>query len=97
MKLKNIDVEKAARAIEADAGHALPGLRQSLQQAKRGEFASIHTPSTIAAHKRGRPVGSAKPDAKVSTTLRLPPDILARWKATGPGWQTRMVQRLSAP
>jgi len=41
--------------------------------------------------------GPGKRPAKTSTTLRIPPDVLARWKATGPGWQTRMVQRLSAP
>jgi uncharacterized protein (DUF4415 family) len=28
-------------------------------------------------------------------TLRLPADVIARWKATGPGWQTRMAERLS--
>ncbi|QJX03237.1 hypothetical protein HML84_02245 [Alcanivorax sp. IO_7] len=27
--------------------------------------------------------------------MRLPADVLERWKATGPGWQTRMAQRLS--
>lgn len=31
---------------------------------------------------RGRP---KSPDAKVSISLRIPPDILARWKASGPG------------
>ena len=33
----------------------------------------------------------------IQIALRIPPDVLARWKAGGPGWQTRMVQRLSAP
>jgi uncharacterized DUF497 family protein len=27
-------------------------------------------------------------------SIRLPPDTLARWKATGPGWQTRMADAL---
>ena len=90
MKLKNIDVEKLARAVEADAGEALPGLRESLGQAKRGEFAAIHTPETIAARKRGRPVGSTKADAKQPVKLRLDPDVLCVLRATGPGWQTRV-------
>jgi uncharacterized protein (DUF4415 family) len=32
-------------------------------------------------------------------SLRLPPDVIARWKASGPGWQTRMAEALekSAP
>ncbi|WP_257720627.1 BrnA antitoxin family protein [Thioalkalivibrio nitratireducens] len=29
-----------------------------------------------------------------SRAIRLPADVLARWKATGPGWQTRMARRL---
>jgi uncharacterized protein (DUF4415 family) len=41
---------------------------------------------------RGRPK-SAAPSQSIS--LRLPPDVLARWKAKGPGWQTRMVKVLS--
>ena len=40
---------------------------------------------------RGRPKSS---DAKIAISLRLPPDTLARWKATGPGWQTRMADVL---
>ena len=40
---------------------------------------------------RGRPKSGK---AKTSISLRLPPDTLARWKATGPGWQTRMAEAL---
>jgi uncharacterized protein (DUF4415 family) len=40
---------------------------------------------------RGRP---KSPESKVAISLRLSPDTLARWKATGPGWQTRMVNVL---
>ena len=39
--------------------------------------------------------GPNKRPAKVSTTLRLPAETLARWKATGPGWQTRMAEVLA--
>jgi uncharacterized protein (DUF4415 family) len=42
--------------------------------------------------KGGRPV-SANPRKQI--TIRLPADVLARWKSTGPGWQTRMAERLS--
>jgi uncharacterized protein (DUF4415 family) len=37
--------------------------------------------------RRGRPVGSG---TKVSTTIRFDADVLAAFKATGDGWQTRM-------
>jgi uncharacterized protein (DUF4415 family) len=43
-----------------------------------------------------RPRGRPKSDApRTSISLRLPPDVLARWKATGPGWQSRMVKVLA--
>ena len=41
--------------------------------------------------KAGRPK-SSNPRQMIS--LRLPPEVIARWKATGPGWQTRMAKRL---
>ncbi len=36
MGIKKIDVEKVASAIEADAGEALPDLRQALTEAQTG-------------------------------------------------------------
>ena len=42
--------------------------------------------------KGGRP-RSVNPRQLIS--LRLPPEVVARWKATGPGWQTRMAERLA--
>jgi uncharacterized protein (DUF4415 family) len=42
--------------------------------------------------KGGRP-RSLNPRKLIS--IRLPADVIARWKATGPGWQTRMAERLS--
>ena len=43
-------------------------------------------------NKGGRPL-SANPRKLIS--LRLPADVIEQWKATGPGWQTRMAARLS--
>jgi uncharacterized protein (DUF4415 family) len=42
--------------------------------------------------KGGRP-RAANPRKLIS--IRLPADVIQRWKATGPGWQTRMAERLS--
>jgi uncharacterized protein (DUF4415 family) len=42
--------------------------------------------------KGGRPP-SASPRQLIS--LRLPAEVVARWRATGPGWQTRMAERLA--
>jgi uncharacterized protein (DUF4415 family) len=41
--------------------------------------------------RRGRP-RLEKPKRLLS--LRLPPDVIANWKASGPGWQTRMAELL---
>lgn len=71
-------------------------LLESIRQAQHGEYAAVHTPETIAARKRGRPVGSTKPDAKVPVKLRLDPDLLAALRATGTGWQTRVNDTLRA-
>jgi uncharacterized protein (DUF4415 family) len=40
-----------------------------------------------AAVQRGRPKAAAP---KVSTTLRLDPDVLHHFRAGGPGWQSRI-------
>ncbi len=42
-------------------------------------------------HKGGRPLS---PNPRKLISLRLPTDVIERWKATGPGWQTRMADRL---
>ncbi len=44
-------------------------------------------------NKGGRP-RSVSPRQLIS--LRLPAEVVARWRATGPGWQTRMAEKLSA-
>jgi uncharacterized protein (DUF4415 family) len=41
--------------------------------------------------RRGRP---PVPVRKVSTTLRLSPEVLEHFRAGGPGWQTRIDQAL---
>jgi uncharacterized protein (DUF4415 family) len=43
--------------------------------------------------RRGRP-RLANPRQLLS--LRLPPEVIASWKATGPGWQTRMAKVLES-
>ena len=43
-------------------------------------------------NKGGRPRSN---NPKQLITIRLPEDVIQRWRATGPGWQTRMAQKLS--
>ena len=47
--------------------------------------------SRAVVNKGGRP---RSPNPRKLITLRLPPDVIQRWRATGPGWQTRMAERL---
>jgi uncharacterized protein (DUF4415 family) len=68
-----------AHVIKADEYHELPELTEEMLN--RGKI-----------KKGGRPV-STNPRKLIS--LRLPADVIAKWKATGPGWQTRMAERLS--
>ena len=41
--------------------------------------------------RRGRPKADV---TKVSTTLRLDPDVIAAFRAGGPGWQSRINDAL---
>ncbi len=43
-------------------------------------------------NKGGRP-RSINPRKLIS--IRLPEDVIERWRATGPGWQTRMADQLA--
>jgi uncharacterized protein (DUF4415 family) len=43
-------------------------------------------------NKGGRPLS---PNPRKLISLSLPADVIERWKATGPGWQTRMAERPS--
>jgi uncharacterized protein (DUF4415 family) len=41
--------------------------------------------------RRGRP---KLQNPRQLLSLRLPPEVIASWKASGPGWQTRMAEVL---
>ncbi|MFZ4538413.1 BrnA antitoxin family protein [Propionivibrio sp.] len=70
------------------------GLLESIGQMKRGEFAEVHTPESITA-RLARPVASVQKSTKRPTTLRLDEAALARWRASGKGWQTRAAELLA--
>jgi len=64
---------------------------------RSGEYRELPelTPEMLArakVKKGGRPVSD---NPRKLITIRLPADVLERWKASGPGWQTRMADRLS--
>lgn len=73
----------AAHAIQPDEYEELPELTDDMLA--RGQV-----------NKGGRPP-AAHPKRLIS--IRLTDDVIQRWRATGPGWQTRMAETLakSAP
>lgn len=57
------------------------------------EGASMRQGGVLLGHTPRRR-GAGKRPAREAVQLRLMPDTLARWRATGPGWQTRMAEAL---
>jgi uncharacterized protein (DUF4415 family) len=55
---------------------------------------AVLPPEVLAAFKRprGRPIKAAP---KVRVAVRLDPDVVAHFRATGPGWQTRINAALA--
>jgi uncharacterized protein (DUF4415 family) len=52
--------------------------------------ADLHEGSRLV--RRGRP---KLENPRQLLSLRLPPEVIASWKASGPGWQTRMAEVLA--
>jgi uncharacterized protein (DUF4415 family) len=77
-----------------DAGSAalLASIERGLQQASAGE-GRVTTGEEIARRTSGRPPLAVH---KEPVTLRMTPDALARWRASGKGWQTRAAAMLAA-
>ena len=87
----NANKHLSRRALKSDLA------RVDAHAIKAGEYEELRelTAEMFArakVNKGGRPL-SANPRKLIS--LRLPADVIEKWKATGPGWQTRMAARLS--
>jgi hypothetical protein len=89
---------------EADHAPAPPSTRHCCVRPARpgGSGSSCGRPIRLPRRNRGFSTASAPPcaldtiaGAPRKPTSRLPADVIERWRATGPGWQTRMAQRLS--
>lgn len=87
----NVKKPKSARTLKSDLD------RVDRHKIKAGEYADLPELTdemlmrgTI--KRAGRPVAL---DPRRQITIRLPESVLAAWKASGPGWQTRMAKLLS--
>lgn len=88
MPVKN---RRSRRSLKSDLARVD---RHTIRKKEYRELPDL-TPEMLArgsVNKGGRPI-SANPRQLI--TIRLPADVIARWRATGPGWQTRMAERLS--
>jgi uncharacterized protein (DUF4415 family) len=54
-------------------------------------FSGLHP--SLQTTLRGRPKAAS---VKERLTIRIEPEVLARWRASGPGWQTRAAALLAA-
>jgi len=97
MDIKHIDVEQVAKAIEADAGGVLPGLRESLAQAKRSEFARVTTPEQILVRQARKKSGLTQP--MFAERIATPVATLRDWEQgrfTPPGGVLCLLRLISS-
>jgi len=59
---------------------------------KRAKPASALPPGILAAFPQTR--GAQKAPKKVPVSIRLSPEVIAHYKASGPGWQSRIDEDL---
>ncbi|KMO11236.1 BrnA antitoxin family protein [Methylobacterium platani] len=65
---------------------------EELARARPGTGSMPAEMATAFTSRAGRPKADAK---RVPISLRIDPDVLETFKATGPGWQTRMHDALA--
>ena len=87
----NVKKRASRRSLKSDLA------RVDAHKIKAKEYAELpeltdEMLSRARVNKGGRPLS---PNPRKLVSLRLPIDVIERWKATGPGWQTRMAERLS--
>lgn len=78
--------EKIAKAIEKDAGQAIPGLREALGEMERGEYARI-TPTDQTLVRMARK-GTGLSQSRFAKMINTPVRTLQEWeqgRATPPG------------
>ena len=87
----NANKRASRRSLKSDLARVDAHMVQSEEYAELPELTEeMLTRAKVS--KGGRPVS---PNPRKLISLRLPADVIERWKATGAGWQTRMAERLS--
>jgi hypothetical protein len=83
--------KRSTRAVWHDPDDAPELTNDFLDRAEISIGGVVIRPANGTLTKPGRP---KKADAKKSIHLRLSPDVLAHFRKTGPGWQTRIDETL---
>lgn len=89
-KMTEADVLKAGKRVDRKADYVWDGESEEDRPATEREAIGAVSANR---RKRGRPAGSG---AKEQIALRVDKDVLAQFRAGGPGWQTRMNEALKA-
>ena len=74
----NIDIDKVVKAVETDAGQAVPGLRESLIEMKSGQFAEVHKPEQILVRAARNKLGLSQP--KFAELIDTPVATVRDWE-----------------
>ena len=90
MTRKHLTEDQIQRRIASDPD-APEATDEQLAQAKPFDKAFPALADAMRKNVAGRPKSE---NPKVAVSLRLDPEIVARFKASGPGWQTRMNDAL---
>ena len=91
MSQKHLTEEQIQKMIASDPD-APEATDAQLDQAKPFDEAFPALADTMRRNMAGRP--QSKTPKKVAVSLRLDPEVIDRFKASGPGWQTRMNNAL---
>jgi putative transcriptional regulator len=76
--LKNIDVEATALALEADAGQALPDIRQALAEVKADVRGRVTTPEQILMRQARKAMGLSQDE--FARRIATPVATLRDWE-----------------
>jgi uncharacterized protein (DUF4415 family) len=80
---------KVKSVVDPEMAEFEAALLRSIDQTERGE-GRVTTSEQIVARRAGRPAGTLKAAPKVSTTIRLSPEVVQAFRSAGDGWQTRI-------
>jgi putative transcriptional regulator len=92
----NIDPDAVAAAFEADAGESLPGLREALDEARRGEFARVTTPAQMLLREARKMTGLSQ--SEFARRIDTPVATLRGWEQgrfSPPGIATALARLIA--